>query len=505
MFVNIMRTNQRWLMGIISVLVIVSFIWFYSDRTQADRIVSDHVGTIYGRNLSSFEVERINRQLQTAGNLGLMNLIGRDMVGRGDEMEAVVNHLVIAHQAVDMGIYPSDTEVATAEQKLPVFQGANGQFDPALYAQFVTNYLTPRGFTEDQMSELVREDLQFGKLRAVVEAPVVFSPVEARLAYEQHYAKTNASVIRLAQGDFAAGVKDPTEDEVKKYYDDQKDQYIQPEKRKVAYARFSLTDDQKKLTGKEKMAALQPLANGAVALLSDLLDNKGKTDFAASVAKLNAPVKETPDFEQAQTGGLEEANIPGFVQAAYKLTKNDPDSNVPLETADGFYDLHLTSVIPPRPLTLDEARPKVIAAIKEERIRAALAAKAEEIRTKVADDLKAGHPFAEAAKDAGQTAQDIPAYSSAELARATLDAAAITETTQELGAGELSKFVPTPSGGLLVYVRNREGIDEAKFAQQKEMVGTRMEQQKAGYYFSAWLRASLDASNAEITPRSRRG
>ena len=176
-----------------------------------------------------------------------------------------------------------------------------------------------------------------------------------------------------------------------------------------------------------------------------------------------------------------------------------------METADGFYDLHLTSVTPPRPLTLDEARPKVIAAIKEERIRAALAAKAEEIRTKVADGLKAGHPFADAAKDAGQTAQDIPAYSAAEPARATPDAATITETTQELGAGELSKFVPTPTGGLLVYVRNREGIDETKFAQQKEMVGHANGATEGRILLSAWLRASLDASNAEIAPRSRRG
>ena len=58
MFVNIMRSNQRWLMGVISVLVIISFIWFYSDRTEADRMVSDRVGSIYGRNLTSIEVER---------------------------------------------------------------------------------------------------------------------------------------------------------------------------------------------------------------------------------------------------------------------------------------------------------------------------------------------------------------------------------------------------------------------------------------------------------------
>ena len=34
-------------------------------------------------------------------------------------MDAVVNHLVILHQAEAMGIYPTTDEVTDAEQKLP--------------------------------------------------------------------------------------------------------------------------------------------------------------------------------------------------------------------------------------------------------------------------------------------------------------------------------------------------------------------------------------------------
>ena len=509
MFVNLMRSNQRWLMGVISVLVIISFIWFYSDRTQVDRIVSDRVGSIYGRNLTSIEVDRVNRQLQTARELGLSNLVDRDLIGRGDELDpvaaAVVNHLVVAHQAEAMGIFPTNDEVTEAVQKLPKFQTSSGQFDPARYAEFVSNDLSPRGFSEDQLAELVREDLQFGRLRSVVDAPVVVSPVSLQLAYEEAYAKTNASIIRLMTKDFSAGVKEPTDDEVKKYFEDQKEQYIQPEKRKVAYVRFGLTDEQKKLVGKEKMDVLQPLANQAVAVLTDLLDNKDKTDFAAAAARANVPVEETVDFERSQFGGFAEASIPGFTQAAFKLSKDDPDSDVPLQTPDAFYDLHLLTVTPPRPLTLEEARPKVVEAIKDERTRAALSARAEEIRTKVADALKAGRSFADAAKEAGQSAQEVPAYSKVDPARSTPDAAAIASTTQELGVGELSKFVPTANGGLLAFVRSREGIDQAQFDQEKAIDQVRLEQQKAGFYFSDWLRVSREAANASIIPRGGRG
>ncbi len=505
MFVNIMRTNQRWLMAIISVLVIISFIWFYSDRTQVDRIVSDRVGKIYGRTLTRTEVERVLRQLQTAASLGLTNVLDRDIMGRGDQIEAVVNHLIVSHQAEEMGIFPTEDEVLEAEKKLSAFQGADGQFDPNKYSQFVGDNLSPRGFSERQLEELVRRDLQFAKVRAIVDAPVTVSPVEARLAYDERYAKTNTSVIRFQSSDFAAGTAEPTEDEIKKAFEDQKEQYVQPEKRKVQYVKFGLNEEQKKLNGQEKMGVLKPLADQAVALLTDLLDNKGKTDFAAAAAKLNVPVKETTDFEQSQTAGLEEASIPGFAQAAFKLKKDDPDSDVPLQTTDAFYDLHLQNVIPVRPLTLDEARPKVVVALKEERAHAALAAKAEEARTKVADALKAGKSFPDAAKDAGQTAQEVPGYSTADPARTTPDAEAISATAQELATGELSKFVPITTGGILVYVRNREGVDEAKFDQQKDMVAMRLSRQKAGFYFSEWLRVSHDAANVEITPQHGRG
>ncbi len=501
MFVNLMRTNQRWLMAFISVLVIISFIWFYSDRTQYDRIVSDKVGTMYGRTLTHTEVERVLRQIQTAASLGLSNVLDRDLMGRGDQIDAVVNHLVVAHRAEEMGILPTDDDVFEAEKKLPVFQGTNGEFDSAKYAQFVSENLSPRGFSESQLADLVRRDLQFAKVRALVDAPVVVSSIEARLAYDERYAKTNASVIRFQDSDFSAGVAEPTEDEIKKSFEDQKDQYVQPEKRKVQYVKFGLTDEQKKLAGKEKMDVLKPLADQAVAFLTDLLDNKGKADYATTAANAKLTVKETPDFEQSQTTGLEEAAIPGFTEAAFKLAQGDPDSDVPLQTADAFYDLHLSGVTPLRPLTLDEARPKVIAALKTERARATLAAKAEEIRGKVAEAIKAGKPFADAAKEVGQTTQEIPGFSAAEPARATPDGETVADTALELATGELSKFVTTPTGGMLVYVRSREGVEEAKFDQQKDMIAGRLARQKAGFYFSEWLRVSRDAANVEIVPQ----
>jgi peptidyl-prolyl cis-trans isomerase D len=503
--INVMRTNQRWLMIVVSVLVLISFLWYFSNRTQVDQMVSDKAGTMYGRGVTATEMQRTVREIQTAYDLNLSALTDPEITGSQDIGAAVVNHLVMLHEVQAFGIVPTDEEVFEAEQKLPAFQ-TNGAFDSAKYTAFLTDKLGPRGFTEGQVEDLVRKNLQFAKLRQIVDAPTVVTPLEIRTTYEQSFAKTDASVVRLPIAALKASIQ-PTEADIKKYFDEQKQspQLQQPEKRRVQYVKFALTDDQKKLTGKARTEALQPDADQAARFLESLLDAKGADGFAKQAAAQKLVVKTTPDFEQDQSSGFEEAAIPEFAGAAFRLTKADPDSDVPLQTQDAFYVLHLDNVTPERPMTLDEARPKIIAAIQDTRAQTALAAQAQEVRAKIADALKAGKPFAAAATAAGQTAQDVTPFSAAEPARDVPGAEEIAEAAQELGPGELSKFLPGADGGMLVYVRDREPIDEAKFAEQRQMLTGNLLNRKRRFYFYEWLKASRDAANVHLNGSSLRG
>ncbi len=509
MLVSMMRSNQRWLMIVISILTIISFLWFFSNRTQVDRMVSDKAGSIYGQTLTTTQLDRTRREIQTAFDLQLTNLTEPEIVERRDLTGTVVNQLVLVHQAQAMGIFPTDDEVEQAEKQMAVFQGPDGSFDSQKYAEFVSDKLSPRGFSETQLEDLVRRDLQFAKLRAIVSAPVCVSPLEVRTAYEQSNTKTDASVVHLALADLVAGIQ-PTDADIKKYYDEQSANHAlqQPEKRQVQYVRFGLDDTQKKLKGKELVEALQPHGDEAAQFLEKLLDAKGKDGFATLAAAEKLPVKTTADFEQDQTAGLPEAAIPRFTAAAFRLTTQDPDSDVPLPTGDGFYVLHLAKVTPERPLTLDEARPKIIAAIKDERARTALAAKAEDVRTRIATALQAGHTFADAAVAAGQSAQDVPPFSEMEPPRGQPDDSQIAAASLELGPGELSKFVPTATGGLLIYVRGREAIDEAKFATQSGPLTENMADNKRRFYFYEFLKQSREEAHVQLNntlPQNQEG
>ena len=497
MMVNLMRANQRWMMIIISVLVIISFVWFYSDRSQFDHGVSDRAGKLYGRTVSRSELERMQRQLYTGRELGTYDLYRAATADGYDPNDGPVNFLVLRHKADELGIAPSDEEVVNAIKGLPAFKGADGEYDSAKYADFVDNRLGPRGFSENQLEDLVRMNLKVAKLREIVTSPVMVSPVEVRTRYEEINAKTTASVVRLKSADIPA-VAEPTDEEISKYYEGQKNQFKQPERRKVQYVRLGLDEAQTKLQGKEKMDALKPLADQAVQFLEKLLDQKGKQDFAATASASRLTVKETAEFEQEQTTGSEELNIPQFAQSAFKLTKESPDSDVPLQTPEAFYVLHLNGITPERPLTLEEAKPKVVSAIKAERTQSALTARAEEVRTKLAEALKAGRSFAEAAKEAGVTAEEVLPFS---LAEGNAQNADVAQVAQGLATGELSKFTPAKEGGFLVYVRGRQGVEDKAFDIARTGFAAQMQSQKSQLFFFEWLRASRDEAKPEFDVR----
>ena len=100
-------------------------------------------------------------------------------------------------------------------------------------------------------------------------------------------------MIRFRAVDFDKDVKISDED-VQKYYDAHKAELKTDEKRKVEFVQLTLTEEEKKLSGKERIEALQKLADRATDFTQALLE-KG-ADFKQAAAKSQLPVHETGEF-----------------------------------------------------------------------------------------------------------------------------------------------------------------------------------------------------------------
>jgi len=510
--ITVMRKHHKVLMIIITVLVCISFSWYWN-QTDFAQLGNGTVGKIYDRNVSEVEFQRNTRLLRLGSQLGMRDLITELTAGAKTEAEAFKNFswnlMVLRHEAEQMGIQPETAEIAKAVKALPAFHGENG-FDIARYTDFTDHALAPMGFTEAQVEELAADQIILERVKKVLSAGVNVPEAEMRSSFEQAYAKMDVSVVRFRSEDF---VKDAEVDdaEIAKYFEMQKAQLKSDEKRKVKFVQFGLTDEQKKLTGKQRIDVLQKLADKANDF-TEALQAKG-ADFDQAVAKFQLTPKETGDFSQASPDPLL-ASAPELVSAAFALTKEAPNSEA-IQTPDGFDVMHLLNVEPSRPLALEEARPKIVEALKKQKVQQMVALKAGEVARQLREELKSGKPIADAAAQAGVQVEKIPAFAlvdtlpgatpapTPEPKNEAPDMPSIKQAASQLSPGGVSDYLSTPTGGLIVVLEKRETLDPAKFEKSRATIESRALQNRSQVVFYEWLRERRrEAGVVETKPQT---
>src|SRR5438477_6152573 len=276
-------------------------------------------------------------------------------------VEFIINLTVLRHEEDQLGLAPSDAEIVEAVRNFPAFHGEAG-FDTAKYDQFTQTVLPSLGFSDEQLKELARDAFCLKRIKQLLAASVSLPETEIKSDYEQLYGKNFASVVHVRSADLLKEVQ-VNDDDIKKYFEAHKAELKTEEKRKVEFVRLALTDEQKKLKGKERIDALQKLADRANDVSQALLE-KG-ADFRQVGAKFQLPVEATGEFT-ASAPDPKLKTDQRVTQAAFKLTIQDPNSD-PVQIADGFAIVHLAGIAESRPLTLDEAKQRIVDSIKNER------------------------------------------------------------------------------------------------------------------------------------------
>src|SRR5215469_11819600 len=302
-------------------------------------------------------------------------------------IQFIVNLLVLRHEAEGLGIRPSASEVADVVRKLPAFQGDSG-FDINKLNELVQNGLAPLGLAEDHIEQLVRDQISLNEIQKLLAAGVSLPKSELDENFQRGYDKLYVSVIRFRSGDFDKDIK-ITDEDVQKYYDAHKAELKTEEKRKVEFVQLTLNEEEKKLTGKERIEALQKLADRATDFTQALLEKGG--NFKQAAAKFQRQVHETGEFTGAEPDPQLKAN-PQLAAAAFKLSEQEPHSDAVQQT-DGFYILHLIGKTEARPLTLEEARPKIVDALKKTRAREVMSTKGAELVQQLREAKNSSQPL----------------------------------------------------------------------------------------------------------------
>src|SRR5437588_4204075 len=460
--IKVLRKHRNWLMIVIAILALPFCLYFVKSDTS--QIRSDEFIKMYGRKVTMIEAKHDAGFFQLARFLGVSELADGLAPGAGEDNQKtvtfIINLIVLRHEAERLGIQPSDAEIVEAVKNFPALHGQSG-FDPAKYDQVERGVLPSLGFTDEQLRELARDELCLKRIKEVVASGVSLPESESKSNYEQLYGKNFVSVVRVRSADFLKEIK-PSDDDVKKYYEAHKTELKTEGKRKVEFVRLALSEEQKKLKDKERIDALQKLADRANDFSQALLE-KG-ADFHQVAAKFQLPVETTGEFTTSAPDPKLKAD-PQLNQAAFKLTPQEPNSD-PLQSADGFAILHLAGVIEARPLTLDEAKQKIVDQIKNERGREMAVAKGRKAVETLRNGLKAGQPLQLTLEQAGGLkSEKLEPFTLADEAGVKnppekpkdqpSDLMMIKNVAAQLQPGEVSDFVPWIDGGLIVLMDKR--------------------------------------------------
>src|SRR5207249_3139997 len=331
---TLLRKHRQWLMIVLTILAI-PFVFYFVQKPDYGAMRSDRFARVYDRNISTVEAQQNARLLDLARALGMSDFLQSLTAGANDQnqvyVQFILNSLILRHEAARLGIRPSAPEIADRVRDLPAFRGDAG-FDIKKFSDFVQNGLSPNGLGEEHIEQLVRDELSLNQIKQLLAAGVSIPAGEIKANYDRAYDVLSVNLIRLRPTDFEKDIK-ITDEDVQKYYDAHKAELKTEEKRKVEFISLALSEEQKKLTGKERIEALQKLSDRANDLTQALLERGA--DFEAVAAKFQLTVQQTGEFTAAAPD--QKLNVdPQLGVVVFKLSPQEPNSD-PIQAADGFY------------------------------------------------------------------------------------------------------------------------------------------------------------------------
>lgn len=233
MAINAKGSISKSIVWVILVLLIVGLAGFGATNFGGGATTLGKVGDTeidanrYARELQQ-ELQAISAQTGQNVTLAQARQFGIDQI----VLQRLVSSAALADEVGKIGLSVGDEEVQRQVLTTRGFQGLTGEFDRAVYEdQLRRNGLTPAEFENS-----IRADAASSMLTAAVsngfDMPADYT--DAVLTYLRE--RRNFSWIELTEFDLAEPLPEPTEEELRAYYDENQDDFMIPAAKQITYA-----------------------------------------------------------------------------------------------------------------------------------------------------------------------------------------------------------------------------------------------------------------------------
>jgi peptidyl-prolyl cis-trans isomerase D len=301
-------------------------------------------------------------------------------------LEQLIDNTLISREAHRMGLQISDDELVHAIASQTAFQ-VDGRFNLQKYNEVLReNDLEPSMFESK-----TRERMLTDTMRQMIAQAVQVSQDEVRKDFDRFGEKLSLAYIEFPYTDFTAKVN-PTEQQLSKYYNDNRYQFREPERIKMEFIRYDPA-----VLGANQTPSPEDIQSNYERNLNTQFTHREQararhiliavTPDASPAERAGAKTKAEEVLQKVKSGGdfaklaQQYSDDPGtkdrggelgyfargemvkpFEDAAFKLK---PGEITMVQSQYGYHVVQLEEIKKASQDTLEQAKPKVIAAIKE--------------------------------------------------------------------------------------------------------------------------------------------
>ena len=448
--------------ALFALLILTFGIWGIGDifRTRSSDTV---VATVGDRDIRADELQTALRRAleQLSARFGsAIDLQQAKQLGLVDEtLNQLIDRSLIDQEAARLQLEISDDLIRNVITANPSFRGADGRFDRGLF----NAVLAGNRLTEDQYVALLRHDIPRNDLLHAVTAGAVAPQSIVDLMYRYQNEKRTADIVSLPLAG-AADVGQPSEAELKSFYEAHQDLFRAPEYRGFTLASLGPSDFAKNIEipeaklreeydqrqdelqlpeRREVEQILAPSEEKAKKVEIELAARKDWKEVAATVAG--------QDPDTIDLGLLKREEMPTALgNVAFELPLDKPSE--PVKTALGWHILRIVKIEPPVTQTFEEAKPKLEADLTHQEA----VDRIYKVANKVDDALAGGAAIGDAAAKFGLKTMTVPAANvggqdpdgkTVALPVASGEAVKLAFATNE---GQTSRVTETPDGAIFV-------------------------------------------------------
>jgi peptidyl-prolyl cis-trans isomerase D len=400
--------HLKWTLFAVIIVFILGFVFFSGSDIGGDpanqvmaKMGSDQISAAEFDRMYQTQVQRYREMYK--GNF--TPELARALDLPRQVLDGMIDRKLVIESAERLKLAVSDEELAREIAALPYFQ-ENGQF---IGADKYSERLRLSGMLPETFEEGLREDLLVRKYETLMKSSIAISEEDVRRQFSAQNDKATIEYILVPASRLESNVE-PSEADLKAYYDKNRERYRAPEQRRANYllvdkikvrARVPVTEAEVRAEYEAKKATFAvpelvtvhhiliatdanagPEADAkARAKAEALIARLGKGEDFAKLAREN-----TDDPTGKENGGQlppfgKGQMVPEFEQAAFDMKPGEVRG--PVKTSYGYHVLKMVGRTPPGTRPFDEVRPSLAGDLTERKAEAETARLAAELAGKI--------------------------------------------------------------------------------------------------------------------------